>query len=82
MLVEILQSKRIREVYGLHPCVDYKEKWAVGTPDALTGVDALLGQVLIDPRTPLMADLDGNYADAGRYPVISSRNRLELIPLQ
>ena len=78
MLLEILPSRRIRKAYGLHPSFDYTQKWAVGTPDALTGVDALLAQVLIDPRTPAIADLEGNYADAGRYVVISSHNRLEL----
>ena len=37
-----------------------------------------MAQVLIAPRTPAVADLEGNYADAGRYAVISSRNRLVL----
>ena len=61
--------------YGIPANVDLTSFWRIGTPEALSGEDAMFVQVFIMPRSTKGADLRGNMADEGRLTVSLTRGQ-------
>ena len=74
-MIAVLESPEVLQAYGLPKNVDFISKWAVGPPDSLCGITAMLAQPTLFPRIAKQADTFGNYKDSGRYSISSSRAR-------
>ena len=65
----------IQKQYGIPGNIDIWKLWKVGTPEALSGADVFLAQVVVIPRNTDQADVRGNLQDEGRRTVASTRGR-------
>ena len=68
-------NKDIQQRYGIENNLDIWKLWRVGTPEALSGADVMLAQVVVIPRNTDTADVRGNLKDEGRRTVAATRGR-------